>query len=51
MHVEGVVHVKRTGTNKEGGEGGQKLEVSSERTFWMTPCILWNTEAATGGVL
>ena len=26
------VHVKRTGT-KDGGEGGQKLEVSSKRTF------------------
>ena len=28
----GEVHVKRTGTNKGLG-GGQKLEVSSERTF------------------
>ena len=26
------VHVKRAGTNKEA-EGGQKLEISSERTF------------------
>ena len=29
------VHLKRTGTNK--WDGGQKLEISSERTFWMPP--------------
>ena len=32
--------VKRTGTNErtnKGAERGQKLEVSSEPTFWMTP--------------
>ena len=32
VNILNSLHLKRTGTNKKG-ERGQKLEVSSERTF------------------
>ena len=34
------LHIKRTRMNKDRGGGGQKPEISSEHTFWMTPYLI-----------
>ena len=34
------LHIKRTKMNKDRGGGGQKPEISSEHTFWMTPYLI-----------